>query len=329
MASQAGAREGDWKCGGCGNRNYAFRSICNRCKQARLLVDSQTPADSKWLPRIGDWICAGCSNNNYASREKCNKCGQPKASGALSTQQGFAAPSPISPAGMAAVGLNMGMAMPLGMPSALGMPWPWGGSGGAGMTGGVSTGGSFRVGDWICTCGFHNYSSRLTCRQCHAPSEVSGLSAATLPPPQSYSFPGPGKRLATDDVGGDWANKRLNMGGDFSTMHHQYLQQQQQLAFAAGLNGRGSFYPGQQLVSGLNMGLSGAPLQVPASLQLPPTLQPPMPVLPPALLGKGAKQWRVGDWMCPGCSNHNFASRNSCNRCGKGKEEADQSTIDP
>lgn len=52
-------REGDWECSGCKNRNYAFRSFCNRCKQPRLLVDTKTPADSKWLPRIGDWICTG------------------------------------------------------------------------------------------------------------------------------------------------------------------------------------------------------------------------------------------------------------------------------
>ncbi|BAF13944.1 Os04g0110600 [Oryza sativa Japonica Group] len=54
-----GGREGDWDCGGCGNRNYAFRSLCNRCKQPRLLVDPNTPPDSKWLPRAGDWICTG------------------------------------------------------------------------------------------------------------------------------------------------------------------------------------------------------------------------------------------------------------------------------
>ncbi|KAL0379148.1 UNVERIFIED_CONTAM: hypothetical protein Sradi_3220300 [Sesamum radiatum] len=52
-----GGKEGDWECSGCRNRNYAFRSFCNRCKQPRLLVDTKTPADSKWLPRIGDWIC--------------------------------------------------------------------------------------------------------------------------------------------------------------------------------------------------------------------------------------------------------------------------------
>ncbi|KAM0847972.1 hypothetical protein ACQ4PT_054679 [Festuca glaucescens] len=76
-----GGREGDWDCGGCGNRNYAFRSLCNRCKQPRLLVDPHTPRDSKWLPRAGDWICNGTpqppthlaspyliSNNSYRSR---------------------------------------------------------------------------------------------------------------------------------------------------------------------------------------------------------------------------------------------------------------------
>lgn len=125
----------------------------------------------------------GCSNNNYASRGKCNKCGQPKATGSLSSQQSIAAgPNPGSPAGMAAVGFNMGTAMPLGIPGVLDMPWPWGATGGAGMTASFLAGGSFRVGDWICTCGIHNYSSRLTCRQCQVPSEVSSLSAATLPP---------------------------------------------------------------------------------------------------------------------------------------------------
>ncbi|KAB2623383.1 RNA-binding protein [Pyrus ussuriensis x Pyrus communis] len=45
----------------------------------------------------------------------------------------------------------------------------------------------------------------------------------------------------------------------------------------------------------------------------------PMPftqqAMTPALLGKGAKQWRNGDWMCTNCNNHNYASRLNCNRC--------------
>lgn len=59
MTKGGEGREGDWECSGCANRNYAFRSYCNRCKQPRILVDHKTPPDSKWLPRIGDWICSG------------------------------------------------------------------------------------------------------------------------------------------------------------------------------------------------------------------------------------------------------------------------------
>jgi hypothetical protein len=145
-----------WVCGGCGGGGWG---VC---------WDARWPSSCGTLVVLATWVglvaTKGCSNNNYASREKCNKCGQPKATGALPSQQGLVAPSPVSPAGMAAMGLNMNMAMalPLGMPGPLGMPWPWPGPGAGGLTGGVPAGGSFRVGDWICSCGFHNYSSRST-----------------------------------------------------------------------------------------------------------------------------------------------------------------------
>uniref|UniRef100_A0A6N2NHX6 RanBP2-type domain-containing protein n=1 Tax=Salix viminalis TaxID=40686 RepID=A0A6N2NHX6_SALVM len=44
-------------------------------------------------------------------------------------------------------------------------------------------------------------------------------------------------------------------------------------------------------------------------------VQIPLQLTTPALLGKGAKQWRNGDWMCANCNNHNYASRAQCNRC--------------
>ncbi|KAF9607122.1 hypothetical protein IFM89_032238 [Coptis chinensis] len=62
-------REGDWECGSCTNKNYAFRSFCNRCKQPRILVDNKTPVDSKWLPRIGDWICSGARFDSGVSND--------------------------------------------------------------------------------------------------------------------------------------------------------------------------------------------------------------------------------------------------------------------
>ena len=39
--------------------NDVFGSLCNRCKYLRVLVDTKTPADFKWLPWIGNWICSG------------------------------------------------------------------------------------------------------------------------------------------------------------------------------------------------------------------------------------------------------------------------------
>jgi len=28
---------------------------------------------------------------------------------------------------------------------------------------------------------------------------------------------------------------------------------------------------------------------------------------------------RIGDWLCPRCNNHNYASREACNRCKRPK----------
>ncbi|MBA0779534.1 hypothetical protein Gotri_003782 [Gossypium trilobum] len=221
-------REGDWECSGCKNRNYAFRSFCNRCKQPRLLVDTKTPADSKWLPRIGDWICTACTNNNYASREKCKKCGQPKeiaampaiampgaslptyshyfarALGALEQKMnvgfvGSGAPQQFLPLSS---NWSVGGADNCGLQSA--PTWPVAGnqSPGAYANPGsqpLSVPKGWRNGDWICNCGFHNYSSR---------SQSLPLSHF---PFSGYIALGT-KRLASEEFVHDWDHKRLNLG---------------------------------------------------------------------------------------------------------------------
>ena len=35
--------------------------------------------------------------------------------------------------------------------------------------------------------------------------------------------------------------------------------------------------------------------------------------------GGGAREVRPGDWMCPSCNNHNFASRMMCKQCNAPK----------
>ncbi|OAY79364.1 hypothetical protein ACMD2_17497, partial [Ananas comosus] len=333
MAGEGGlGREGDWDCGGCGNRNYAFRSLCNRCKQPRLLVDAHTPRDSKWLPRIGDWICAGCSNNNYASRKECKKCGQPKEESALPAiaMHGLSLPANyahyFARSAQELAGLKMNY---LALQQSLlqqNPNWLYGGFSryglqstpdwtfsGSSSSAGFSSSGNrnqlptvlngWRDGDWICKCGFHNYSSRTECKECNAPIP-SAAPSTTMNTMASDIFPTLGtKRLAPEEFINDWDNKRLNAG-------HANRQ------FSDFKNSAGS---NSDQTPGIYPKANENSATVP-SIQV--NQQSRQVATLPALIGKGAKQWRDGDWMCSNCNNHNFASRTYCNRCKTQKDAA-------
>ncbi|KAJ6305066.1 hypothetical protein OIU78_020584 [Salix suchowensis] len=257
-------REGDWECSGCQNRNYAFRSFCNRCKQPRLLVDNKTPPDSKWLPRIGDWICTGCTNNNYASREKCKKCGQPKEVAAmpaiampgvsLPTYSHYYARSPGGPDQRLKIGFEGN--------------------------------GALQQPDGEMVTGYAIVASTITL------PVHSAKSAMLLLPPVGT------KRLASQEFFQDWESKRLNSGN--TDGQPQPYPSFNQMAVTIGDQSSGVHvsYPTYSTELAPNW---QAPVQIPLQLTT------------PALLGKGAKQWRNGDWMCANCNNHNYASRAQCN----------------
>ncbi|KAL6543510.1 hypothetical protein OROHE_010132 [Orobanche hederae] len=326
-----GGKEGDWECSGCHNRNYAFRSFCNRCKQPRLLVDTRTPADSKWLPRIGDWICNGCTNNNYASREKCKKCGQPKELAAMPAVAIPGASVPTHPTYFARVQEGTGQLSNVGSfhPSmSLSSSWPGGGTGehrnqptgpyglqpasnwplGDSSISGISFAGhsnqpfmvpnsnGWRTGDWMCTCGFHNYSSRAQCKKCNAPSSISTPSSLVNSAVTALGT----KRLASEEFVHNWDNKRLNAGQQPCSGFESF-----QIHGGSEFN---SMYPAAA------SGNTAVPPNWQVNLQV-----PRVPAIP-TLLGKGAKQWRDGDWMCSNCNNHNYASRAECNRCKSERE---------
>ncbi|XP_038719550.1 nuclear pore complex protein Nup153 isoform X2 [Tripterygium wilfordii] len=307
-------REGDWECSGCKNRNYAFRSFCNRCKQPRLLVDTKTPADSKWLPRIGDWICTGCTNNNYASREKCKKCGQPKElaampaiamPGVLPTHSHYFVRAPGEKMNFGLLGSSVlsqtfpsssswsgGIADKYGVQPT---SWPLAGSHSSGppydnpKNQPLSVPKGWRSGDWICHCGFHNYSSREQCKNCDA----------SMPPAHGT------KRLASEELIQEWDSKRLNLGNLESYLGYEQM-------VGATSEPKTSFYtPYGPYPSASRSGVA-------PNWQAP--MQFPFQATAPTLLGKGAKQWRNGDWMCTNCNNHNYASRSQCNRCKTHKE---------
>ncbi|KAK9165208.1 hypothetical protein Scep_000399 [Stephania cephalantha] len=272
-----------------------------------------------WLQSIG------CSNNNYASRTKCKKCGQPKEVAAMPA---IAMPGASLPTyahyfarahGAAGLKMNLGMAAnstlqqsllnfnwSLGGPDKYGLQsasgWGLGGSNGLGFSNlnnanqaAVPKG--WRSGDWICNCGYHNYSSRLQCKKCNASM-----------PPTTPSIPSSAahgtKRLASEEIVSDWDNKRLNAGiANMNSFFPEFAQiggsHNDPLpgAYASYSNGSSALTPNSQV-----------------HLRLP-QFSP-----APTLIGKGAKQWRDGDWMCKSCNNHNYASRSHCNRCKAQKD---------
>lgn len=144
----------------------------------------------------------------------------------------------------------------------------------------------WRNGDWICNCGFHNYSSRTECKQCNAAPPALGI-----------------KRLASDELVHDWESKRLNARAGPEVNH--YMQSYSGFGPVTGFIGdqRAGLY------ATYPSGSAAVAPSMHGSMQLP-QLQ-----TAPTLVGKGAKQWRDGDWMCSNCSNHNYASRSECNRC--------------
>lgn len=163
----------------------------------------------------------------------------------------------------------------------------------------------WRNGDWLCSCGFHNYSSRAQCKKCNASAPPASSSSVASTPITALGT----KRLASEELVHDWDNKRLNAG-------------RHTLGYQQG-------YPGAEM-----MGFSGGnqltaisttfPRENSMVLPLQVNLQIPHVPAAPTLLGKGAKQWRDGDWMCTKCNNHNYASRSNCNRCKSERDVAAQ-----
>ncbi|XP_062199022.1 transcription initiation factor TFIID subunit 15-like isoform X2 [Phragmites australis] len=101
---KAWQQDGDWMCPNtsCGNVNFAFRGVCNRCGAARPSGVGGTggggrgrgrgSTDARGSSRAGaaavggppglfgpnDWSCPMCGNINWAKRMKCNICNTSK-----------------------------------------------------------------------------------------------------------------------------------------------------------------------------------------------------------------------------------------------------------
>ncbi|GAQ77951.1 hypothetical protein KFL_000060160 [Klebsormidium nitens] len=106
VAGKPWQKDGDWPCPkeGCGNVNFAFRGVCNKCGTPRPSGGAAGPSaggagggrgrgaagqagrgggrgggrDGGGLFTAADWSCPLCQNMNWAKRNKCNICNTSK-----------------------------------------------------------------------------------------------------------------------------------------------------------------------------------------------------------------------------------------------------------
>ncbi|GBG32981.1 Hypothetical Protein FCC1311_092072 [Hondaea fermentalgiana] len=133
-----------------------------------------------------------------------------------------------------------------------------------------------RDGDWDCPNGHHNFASRAFCFRCRVPRPGS----------MPYGGAGGGGYGAPPGAPGGGPPARP---GDWNCIECGGMNFASRMACFKCRSPRP-----QQTMPGAPYGM-------------------PMPGGPPG----GAQSFRPGDWMCenPACRNHNFASRDSCQRC--------------
>lgn len=258
----------------------------------------------------GDWMCSACGNHNFASREVCNKCSGPKTDGsgysgygpvratALEIPRGAPYPRPFhsNHGGCMRDGNGYGGLRPQGMmdvPHAVPyMRQPQYGHGGGSV---------MKEGDWMCPhCTNHNYASRVNCNSCG--SVRDGMKQ------------------------GDWVCR--------SCRNHNFASRQQcnkcqepksPEAGALGCNqgGFGMMMAQKHAESawmppgGVRMFSGGMmPLAMPKPMQLDWVGRAASMRYSTTSLGVLPGNMKPGDWLCPSCNNHNYASRVNCNSCG-------------
>mmetsp|Transcript_4713 Transcript_4713/g.12972 ORF Transcript_4713/g.12972 Transcript_4713/m.12972 type:complete len:277 (-) Transcript_4713:98-928(-) len=234
--------------------------------------------------REGDWVCSSCLNHNYASRQVCNRCGAPRKEmgGAyVAGSGGYRRAPPVRPSGR-----------PAAQGGARFNPYAAGGAqpsatpvsrADAGREAGATA--DMKDGDWLCpSCGNHNYASRVTCNRCAAVRE--GFRA------------------------GDWICRACR--------NHNYASRavckmcnapRPEEARGAPQHYALPPYPAYPVAGYLSV--SGYTTRASAPLHGGcyggKCMLPPPPAAPNGL--------KEGDWVCPNCANHNYASRVQCNRC--------------
>ncbi|KAI8073042.1 hypothetical protein BC940DRAFT_290407 [Gongronella butleri] len=283
--------------------------------------------------RPGDWNCQNCGFHNFASRRNCFKC----------NAENTAAPASSAPAAATA---SPAVHHHHGPPGAGGTP-PRPNYGSPHHTYypqqaqhhphhayqphhvRPSSGGGSHPGDWKCpnpACAFMNYASRSYCMKCNMgrpasagvavppthgpggspygvnPGPPGGYGTPPPPPPPAYGRPPPHQPNFRP---GDWycPNPTCQFQNFASRMNCYRCQ-------TPNPNPSQPSYPPPPAPGGYDYHRPGpGPGAGPGAL-------PAGNVPAPGTHGHG---FRVGDWYCPQCNAHNFASRFQCMKCSTAK----------
>ncbi|KAI7885020.1 hypothetical protein K492DRAFT_172753 [Lichtheimia hyalospora FSU 10163] len=238
--------------------------------------------------RPGDWNCPTCGFHNFASRRTCFKC---------NTENPIAPPGSFQAAPMAAppppppsmANAPTAAAAPPTMPT----PPP------------PHHVPNFIQGDWMCpnySCGFHNYASRFQCFKCGTYRPQNAGSPQPPPPGMGYA-----PRPPITFRPGDWYCPNCNFQ-NFASRTSCFKCHTPNPNPGAG---RASYPPQapphQQGAYGYGGNTYGAPSYgQPAGGAGAYGYGPPSGTQAP---------FRPGDWYCPSCNSHNFASRFQCLKC--------------
>jgi len=156
-------------------------------------------------------------------------------------------------------------------------------------------------------CGNHNYASKTACNRCGIPKP--GLSFGGMASYGSFAASGGGgggakQSLPANARPGDWICSACG--------NHNYASKTVCNRCGAPPNGIGA---GGYGMASLGQGMArsspygkGGGMGMAAMMMMGGKVQS-MP--------NGMRQ---GDWICPACNNHNYASKTHCNKCGVPKE---------
>ncbi|CAO3589528.1 unnamed protein product [Absidia cylindrospora] len=287
--------------------------------------------------RPGDWNCPNCSFHNFASRQNCFRCNAenpshstvmssaptgPAASGAgdaiSATLRGTSLSNSIAPSSSSSSSSSIPTTV-VSTSAATGttttsttaansaQSYPYTTGAGHNTPGSAHTS-SFTSGDWICTgCSFRNYSTRSQCMKCgtYRPS-ASTTPSAPIAGQSPHPFP-PRPHHPASFRPGDWycPNAVCGFQNFASRMacyrcHTANPNPAPQPSYGGSTGAAPPFgYDGVDSNS-----YYGAPNPAPGNVMAP---------------GTGGHGFRAGDWYCPTCNSHNFASRFHCLKCRTAK----------